>query len=866
MLIKTDTRDTHSRDGIKHMLDSVTRTCTMALNSGNLNISLMDLDMQPEDVVLLDDNSQMLLAPDHPLLAPIQKRLLDQVTKELNSANETRRELKRIKAQLEKAHEATGVELYTYQRQLSETQSRIEKLEMEHAETVSKRMKMQEASKVVSERLHDSESQLNILLQMEEKTREDNQAIAMQVIELAAKNEALRSDAAVRKRSVYRAEEQIKALERLKEQQDQYIADLTDELKRLQDEETYLAKQLDTQKATTSQANEILKEAYKQMETIEADIANLRLQWELTLNAIEKRSANIRTIEEEKLSEADSERAALRAGLVNTRKEIQKVRDNILSLNDQTRAKNAVRQFCLAKIDNIRNNQLAKLSIKYDTLNNSLQKASETLRKLEQAIANVVKDSSDLSLKNDGKQQAINTMEGNILVDNAEQTSGNRQLMALNAKLKSLKVSIEKLERDISKTNNEYSKCELDSITAETALETLKNAKYALQKEVAEKDALVSSYEIQINKNSNSIEQRSSAITRLNRKLEEHQRNNPESDNGPLEAMLSNLGKEIGKAIKDVKNSQSMWLKAQTELVLCQKKRDEELALLSLKEDQRDVLSRKLQEIEHEVEGANLKVKAIQREIEHVHEDIKRLNSELGTAINEEEKLNSANYVAETEALSSVEQMETLIRGMETKLTSLKDEKAEAAGCLVEVEEQILLWQRKLAMQTALLENVQKNLHKDNDGELAVLENECHKMYLTLQGLTKLQASLLSQLEQGVNIRGSLAEAGRARMVVAQTKGGNRPALLVSREIESLRSDLADKHRKSEELKLKLEEEIHRRTKLSSEVDELSQVYARLSQKLNNFRTHGMVDRDHADPNVPDNMSDFMSDRDVEGL
>lgn len=198
-----------------------------------------------------------------------------------------------------------------------------------------------------------------------------------------------------------------------------------------------------------------------------------------------------------------------------------------------------------------------------------------------------------------------------------------------------------------------------------------------------------------------------------------------------------------------------MWLKAQTELVLCQKKRDEELALLSLKEDQRDVLSRKLQEIEHEVEGANLKVKAIQREIEHVHEDIKRLNSELGTAINEEEKLNSANYVAETEALSSVEQMETLIRGMETKLTSLKDEKAEAAGCLVEVEEQILLWQRKLAMQTALLENVQKNLHKDNDGELAVLENECHKMYLTLQGLTKLQASLLSQLEQGVNIRGA---------------------------------------------------------------------------------------------------------------
>ncbi|TNJ28583.1 Coiled-coil protein [Giardia muris] len=825
------------------------------------------MEQEPEDIFAFDDESQMLLAPDHPLLRPIQDKLAGQMESEIEHANETVRELQRLKKIFSTRHEQTGVELYMFQRQLSDTQTRIETLEAEHASTANKRLKMQEKSKDVAARLQEAEAVNESLRRAEEALQKENQTVALEVIETAGQNEKLRSDALIRKRSVYRAEEHIKELERAKEKQDQYIADLTDEIKRLQDEETYLAKQLETQKETTTQANSILTEAYSQMETITADISNLKLQWELTLNAIEKRSASIKTIEEDQLSELDAERAAYRAKLLNCRRDIQKVHDEILTISDRTRARDAARQVSLTKIAQIREKQLVQLQSKYSALEASLEEAGLTLKSLEKTISQVVKETTDLSLKNDAKQQQIIDLENRVLIENAEQTSSNRQVQSLNAQLRNLKKDIERYDRDISKLCNEYSKRELDATTAETALESLQNARQALQAELSEKDALVTSYETQINKNNNSIEQRSSAITRLNRKLEEHQRSNPESDMGPLETTLTNISKEIAKAIKDVKTSQAQWLRAQTELVMCQKRREEEYELLNTKEDQRDVLLRKLREEEYKVESTELKIKAIQREIDHTHADISRLNAELGDAIQQEEKLNSENFVNEADALSSVENMEQVINGLEEKLERLKGEKAEAAGCLIEVEEQIQLWQRKIEIQSALLENVQSNMHKDSDGELAQLENECHKMFLRIEGLRKLQNNLLQALSQGVNLRESLAQAGRAREAISVAKKGPRTALTIQREVDELQKKLAEKQKTCEGLKQALEDAIRERARSVSEGEELAMIYERMAKKLESLRTgHPQDEAIDTEGGNQGSVGDIIGDASVEGV
>ena len=81
-------------------------------------------------------------------------------------------------------------------------------------------------------------------------------------------------------------------------------------------------------------------------------------------------------------------------------------------------------------------------------------------------------------------------------------------------------------------------------------MQSLRNAEQALAAEVNEKDQLIGSYEQQIRKNANAIEQRSSAITRLNKKLEEYMKAHPENDNGPLQATLNNLAKELQMASK----------------------------------------------------------------------------------------------------------------------------------------------------------------------------------------------------------------------------------------------------------------------------------------------------------------------------
>lgn len=81
----------------------------------------------------------------------------------------------------------------------------------------------------------------------EEEARTLNWKISQDVLAVAAGNEELKSDAVVRKRSVYRAEEQIKEQEKIKSDQENLISLANESLKQLQDQETHLTGQLDIQ-------------------------------------------------------------------------------------------------------------------------------------------------------------------------------------------------------------------------------------------------------------------------------------------------------------------------------------------------------------------------------------------------------------------------------------------------------------------------------------------------------------------------------------------------------------------------------------------------------------------------------------------
>lgn len=652
------------------------------------------------------------------------------------------------------------------------------------------------------------------------------------MIEGVKKNEALKGDALTRKRAVYRAEEQIKALEQEKNEQDQVIAEYYEELKRLQDEETYLSRQAESQGSETAQAQEILQEAYRQIEVIKADIKTLDHRWQLVLLGIEKKSSQVRELQDVQISEAEGAKAALQNALQNCRKEILRVREEIQRVSDRAAQRQSLKDQAAAKYDDIVNTQMVKLQAKYAALEASLNAGNLALAELTDKLAKQRRENDHISAESDKSQRKLTALESEILTENAEQAAGSRELSSLLATAKKLREDIVAVEREIARSRNELAKRELDSITADAAIDSLRSAKDALQQEAAEKDRLVTSYEAQLTKNANAIEQRSSAITRLNRKLEEHLRANPHADNGPLEAVMQNLTREITVAAKDVRESQAIWLRIQGDLVAHENILRNDLAEITTMAKQKEVLLRQGKDLEYDIECAKLKVQAVLKETEQVHVDIQRMSAEIARKAQECDALNSSNFVTETETAGKFEALRKEVVALEQRLDALRSEKTKAASCLVEVEEQVQLWQRKISIQGELLDNVRRNLNSDGDGELAQLERANHQMGLQLAGLKHMQQDIVHQMEQAATLRESLTITGKARAVLSTTKKTAPTGLAVRREIDAVKAKVMQRSMENSTLKSKLEALVQRRTALERENDEARGVAERLMEEI----------------------------------
>ena len=75
------------------------------------------------------------------------------------------------------------------------------------------------------------------------------------------------------------------------------------ELKRLQDQELSLLKQYEIQKQESTQAEQILKEALGQMDTMRKEISETKKRWNLTLKMIEDKTITLKQELEVSVSE-----------------------------------------------------------------------------------------------------------------------------------------------------------------------------------------------------------------------------------------------------------------------------------------------------------------------------------------------------------------------------------------------------------------------------------------------------------------------------------------------------------------------------------------------------------------------------------
>lgn len=97
----------------------------------------------------------------------------------------------------------------------------------------------------------------------------------------------------------------------------------------------------------------------------------------------------------------------------------------------------------------------------------------------------------------------------------------------------------------------------------------------------------------------------------------------------------------------------------------------------------------------------------------------------------------------------------------------MQNRKKDIMAEIVEVERQIMLWERKIQLQREMMEAVDPSVGEDVVG---AMQKEIHRMELRYSELMRLQEKLVGEMERGISKRSVISMKGRATQTKAVTE------------------------------------------------------------------------------------------------
>ena len=227
------------------------------------------------------------------LLAPLQKALEKQLNQEYERVHLELLEKKNALRQVDKEKEDVGVELYSLQQKLADFQ-----IEFENShDNYNKVFQEREESEAKLSQLNLTSSEKNkIISDLKSKIQASSDELTklnISIKQIENYDEEMKSDINVTKNVTYKAEENILKKEKEKKIQDYLIANLKEEIGKLTQNKSYMEAQLESQKAQTAEARQILELSEIEMDKIKASKKNLFEQWKECLSQIEVKNKSL---------------------------------------------------------------------------------------------------------------------------------------------------------------------------------------------------------------------------------------------------------------------------------------------------------------------------------------------------------------------------------------------------------------------------------------------------------------------------------------------------------------------------------------------------------------------------------------------
>jgi len=743
--------------------------------------------MDEEDVFDGASDTGGMLDPDHPAMERVQFALQKQLKGAFDLAalklSEQTEELARRKRQ----REDVGVQLYQVQQQLAKLQMNLEKVHENHSIISQLRDQAEGDLSAIkptySEHLKDVKEQRGKY----DKYQAELDQLNMTLRQVEAYNEQMKSEIAVTRRATYKAEESITALESGKRTQDTLIDNLNEKLKRAQEELALTEAQLISQRGETGAAAQTLKQASTEMEAINFERKQLLQQWKAALIGMQRRDEALQATEEALLKQREQEQAldAEVAGVKKAIKKEEEKNETLVSTESKLEADERATDANIAAC----NEKQERHHERFAMLNRSLEQTDAELAKVAQTEKSLEHEVSALETQVQKTLMEAKTVETTIFSTLGEQMAvekGTENSAKATEKLRAVR---EEKEQNQAQMQNELARIHVDALNTKSHISELEQQNSTLNAELAEKDALVSRYQLEARRRGIEIEKKQHDLDLLNKKFDTLMKARAgdaelDEDAGPLEATIVHLKREIGQKTAECADLQRNWITQQTELVTVQNSNQTVQEQLHAHRAKLSIQAQKQARIEAQYERQAKELRELERGTASMHNEMSKINQLLAEHTDKQQVLADDNFMMEQDFVMRLKELEAEAVASEQAIVALKEQKEGLLLDVTEAEKQLMLIEKKIALERETQAALDPEV---GAAEVRAMEREIHRMRLRYAQLQRRQEQMIAEMERAIYKRDNIEAKGK---VSTQRKGAPPTQAVLAKQVADLTQKL----------------------------------------------------------------------------
>jgi chromosome segregation ATPase len=400
-------------------------------------------------------------------------------------------------------------------------------------------------------------------------------------------------------------------------------------------------------------------------------------------------------------------------------------------------------------------------------------------------------------------------MQDKLTVDHAARGTAKR--------ISELRKLIADQEAELAQVENHVAHSNVEASDLEAQLEELRKEEVSLDAKAKELAVMVEQAQKDTRRNYTTIERKQAQVDQLNRKCDSLRTKMAAESAGkedvtPSMIEVASYRHDITTVTDENDELQQQWLSQQSRLVAMEKELEERTEASDEMRTKHSVLMEQQRRLDGEITAKRKEAEQQERLFRQLQNELLKLNRLVTRNRGVQQELQQANVLLETDYLRQLKTEERECADMQMRLEALQEERERLLNAVIEAEEQMLLWEKKITLARETKAELKSNEGKE---ELDGMRAEIHRMELRMTQLERQKEELISEMERSVERREHIGTKARlaakkpvdmAHNVKKEVADLQRKVQQATKDAKQFESHIAVVTQEQDEVKMRIEE------------------------------------------------------------